>query len=125
MWYWAHVAVVVEDGQTIEAQGRGVVRMAVSDHPEAAVCRAVGLDRERIVAEARRRLGQPYGYRDFFFLSLDAVFGTNFSDNRLGVDICSELGIRCWIAGGYPFEGNPSDVAPSDIAMLVPLGPRP
>lgn len=117
---WSHIAVIVTaNGDTIEAQARGVVRSHVLEHPVRQVV-DFGLtdaERARAVAFAESCVGDAYGYLTIASIVLDIFtpFLPRFRSPR--TLICSELGARVLEHGGWicPLLDTGS-VEPSDLA---------
>jgi hypothetical protein len=117
---WSHIAVIVSpEGDTIEAQARGVVRSQVSAHPVRQVADFGLTDAQRAaaVAFAESCVGVKYGYLTILSIALD-IFTPHLPRFRAGRTlICSELGARALEHGGWicPLLDT-GTVEPSDLA---------
>lgn len=121
--YWNHAAMVVgEQGELVEALGRGVVRSKASDYltREYTVVRVTASpeDRAQAVAFAEwtaERLSS-YGWTTIVSISLTLLTGGKFSFFIDGEFICSGLVARALERTGAIFNRDPGHVMPADLA---------
>lgn len=118
---WSHSFVVTDaDGGTIEAEGAGVVRAHVGDHPDRLILACPpGVDRAKVVAFAVSQLGDRYNYGQDIWLGLDCLLHTGFADPDKGTWICSELVSAALCAGNWKPAIPPRMTFPSDLPRLL------
>ena len=106
--HWSHVAIADGQGGIVEALGRGIVRSPETkyDHVEHVWLRHAPLPNPaNAVNYAESRIGKPYNYPAIAVLGIeslgvDADRLARWADRR-DADICSELAVLSWRAGGY------------------------
>lgn len=121
-WKWNHIFVVVDDdGNTVEALGRGVARGHVSDHGETLNlgCPA-GVDRLKVCAFAVAHLRIEYGYTDVCLLGFDCLTHSRLCWRGDSL-ICSELGALALIAGGWKSPLAAALTMPADLVAGLTL----
>ena len=117
---WTHAGIITTPaGGTIEAQGRGVVRADMSNHPDSKTlaCPA-GVDRSLVVAYATAHLNAEYGYLDALLLGIDCL--THLTLHEHGDSfICSELVAAALKAGGWKSSRPSALTYPANLDMVL------
>jgi len=79
-----------------------------------------GLDRERVLAWSRKRLGIKYGY-----LTIASIAFNLLLPERVSIDIhientliCSAYVARAWEHGGFDCPVNPMNITPAELDLL-------
>ncbi len=126
---WSHAFVVIEDGKTIEAGGKGAFIGSVSDHHEHHLAFNLNeplTDEQRasIVSYAHSLVGVPYGYVDIALLAVKCWTGhtpkhliARYESER--ALICSQLVARCYAHAGITLCPGKLDalVTPGDLGL--------
>lgn len=124
-WVWNHAFVVVDDqGNTIEAQGQGVVRGNVTGRDVINLGRPAGVDRKKVVGFALSKLGTPYDFLDDVVLGVNCLLGTHWRGAERDRLICSELAALALQAGGWTPPIPTWLIKPADLADEM-LGTNP
>lgn len=117
---WNHAVLVVEDGNIIEALGRGVVQRKLSDYRGQDYCIAHTFldarDSRRVCGLASRLVGLRYGFLSIISIAIAIVTGGRLVVDVAGSYICSELVAESLKRAGYYFQVPASHIMPADLA---------
>jgi uncharacterized protein YycO len=120
--HWSHAAVIVGRVDVVEAEIRGVIRSPVSKYREDEY-HLVRLDteldqagRDRVVAYAKSRVGEAFGYLDMFGTAVYLLTGVPLRLARKHHEICTSLVVRALQQGGLLTEMDPLITLPADLA---------
>lgn len=117
--YWNHAGIVVDNqGGTVEAAARGVVRNTITAHPTRLILPfPEGVDRAKVAHFAVSQLGLHYGYFEVCLLGLDCILPLRFHDHGKRSWICSELAAAALVAGGWSPSLISALTMPSDLVI--------
>jgi uncharacterized protein YycO len=133
--HWNHAAVIVsDDGELIEAIGRGVSRTPLSAYRDAEYhlvrIGAGGEDRRQAVAFADWAAGgatgderQRYGFLTIASIAYTLVTGGKFTFGIDGQAICSGLVARAMERTGAIFNRTSTHIMPADLAKYYDVEP--
>ena len=125
--FWNHAGIVINaQGETVEAEGSGVIKGNLSNHDYKVVVPFTGsaADRQQVVDSALSYIGDPYGYLDIVSIAVKLLTGLHLSFHGSRSLICSQLAAKAWEHGGWisPIIDTAA-VMPSNLAeWLVPSG---
>lgn len=123
--YWSHaVAVVSDDGDIVEALGRGVTaghitKYAGSDYVYVRV-QAKDADRAQMAAFAQSRAGEDYGFMTIISIVFSLLTTGRLRFQLAGTEICSGLVARMLERGDYIWD-EPASVMPADLARFFDI----
>jgi len=129
--YWNHAALFVgENGELVEALGRGVTRSNVSKYKPVTyhVVQLAGVsqeDREHAADFAFHcaEIHQTYGYLTILSIALSLLFGGRLGFGIDGQEICSGLVGRALERTGEIFDVEPWHMMPADLAKAYRVDP--
>jgi hypothetical protein len=125
---WNHVAIVDHidaDGQIwVNQMAKRCEQVKIEDVAPGGKLKWVpmpeGLDRERVLAWSRKRLGIHYGY-----LTIASIAFNLLLPERISIDIhientliCSAYVARAWEHGGFDCPVNPMNITPAELDLI-------
>ena len=130
--FWNHAALVVsDDGDLVEALGRGVCRTNASHYQPREyhlVCvKASDEDRKEVVrfGETMADRHERYGFLTIASIAYTLLTGGKFTFAIDGQEICSGLVARAMERTDAIFSRTPSHIMPADLAKYYDVEPAP
>lgn len=115
-WRWNHIIVVTSaEGDTIEAQGAGVVQAKLAGRDVVKLNVPADVDRAMVVRFAQLHLGLKYNWVGVILQGVDCLLGTKFHWASPHVLFCSELGCEALEVGGWRSPRLASETKPVDL----------
>lgn len=119
--HWNHAVLVIDDqGNCIEAQGKGVTRTHVDAYANSEYVfvstGAIKHDRDQVIAFAEQVLGLKYGFFTIASIAFCVLTGGKLIFSLENQFICSGLVARAQERAGALFNKNPDHIMPADLA---------
>jgi len=119
--HWNHTAMVVnENGDIVEAVGRGVVVSNISEYTNKEYyyvsTKLNKQSRDQAVAACNSFVKDKYGWLTIFSIALELATGIKMQFTNSNTMICSAVVAQSLWAGGVVFDRNPYQMMPADLA---------
>jgi hypothetical protein len=124
--HWNHAAMVIdEEGNIIEAVGRGVVVSHISEYKDVEYyyvsTKLNKQSRDQVSAASKSFIKDKYGFVTIISIALELLTGIKIQFNSSNSMICSAVVAQSLWAGGVIFDRNPYQMMPADLAAAYDI----
>jgi len=119
--HWNHAAMVInENGDIVEAVGRGVVISNISEYTNQEYyyvsTKLNKQSRDQTIAACNSFVKDKYGWLTILSIALELATGIKMQFTNSNTMICSAVVAQSLWAGGVVFDRNPYQMMPADLA---------